>query len=66
MWRQSAAQVTLPDTLDEYREYLQRGLRMLQGHHYQIVLRELETLHGHENRLQEWADLSIELAEKWA
>ncbi len=66
MWRQSAAQVTLPDTLDEYREHLERGLQMLQGHHYQIVLRELETLHGHENRLQDWADVSIQLAEKWA
>ncbi len=66
MWRQSAAQVTLPDTLDEYREHLERGLRMLQGHPYQIVLRELETLHGHEDRLHEWAEASIELAEEYA
>ncbi|MGI5816542.1 MAG: hypothetical protein ACOX9R_00420 [Armatimonadota bacterium] len=66
MWRQSAAQVTLPETLDEHRKHLEWGLQRLQGHHYQIVLRELETLRGHENRLQEWATLAIELAEKWA
>ena len=66
MWRQSAAQVTLPDTLEEHREHLEHGLQMLQGHPYQIVLRELETLHGHENRLQEWARLGIEMAEKYA
>lgn len=66
MWRQSAAQVTVRDTLDEYREHLERGLQMLQGHPYQIVLREIETLHGHERRLHEWADVSIELSEKYA
>jgi hypothetical protein len=44
MWRQSAAQVTLPDTLDEHRAHLEWGLQRLQGHSYQIVLRELETL----------------------
>jgi hypothetical protein len=66
MWRQSAAQVTVRDTLDEYREHLEHGLQMLQGHPYQIVLREIETLHGHPDRLHEWADVSIELAEKYA
>jgi len=66
MWRQSAAQVTLPDTLDEHRAHLERGLAMLQGHPYQIVLREIETLRGRNNRLHEWAKLAIEMAEKYA
>lgn len=66
MWRQSAAQVTLPDTLDEHREHLEHGLSQLQGHSYQIVLRELETLKGHPGRLHDWAKLAIEMAEKYA
>jgi len=66
MWRQSAAQVTLPDTLDEHRRHLENGLRRLRGCHYQIVLRELETLHGHPTRLQDWARLAIDLAGKYA
>jgi hypothetical protein len=66
MWRQSAAQVTLPDTLDEHRAHLERGLSMLQGHPYQIVLREIETLRGRNRRLHEWAKVAIEMAEKYA
>lgn len=66
MWRQSAAQVTLPDTLDEHREHLEWGLSQLQGHSYQIVLRELETLRGRPDRLHDWAKLAIEMAEKYA
>ncbi len=66
MWRQSAAQVALPDTLDEHRAHLEWGLSRLQGHPYQIVLREIETLRGRNNRLHEWAKLAIEMAEKWA
>jgi len=66
MWRQSAAQVTLPDTLDDHREHLEWGLSRLQGHPYQVVLRELETLNGREGRLRDWAQLGIEIAEKYA
>ncbi len=66
MWRQSAAQVTLPDTLDEHRAHLEAGMSRLQGHFYQVVLRELETLHGHPNRLRDWARLGIEMAAKYA
>ncbi len=66
MWRQSAAQVTLPDTLDEHREHLEWGLSRLHGHPYQIVLRELETLRGRSDRLRNWARLAIEMSEKWA
>ena len=66
MWRQSAAQVTVNATLDEHRAHMESGLKRLQGHFYQIVLRELETLNGRPNRLREWARLAIELAEKYA
>jgi len=66
MWRQSAAQVTINASLDEHREHLESGLRRLQGHHYQIVLRELQTLNGRPDRLRDWARLAIDLAEKYA
>ena len=66
MWRQSSAQVTLPDDLSEHRRHLEDGLQRLQGCHYQIVLREIQTLCGRQERLRDWARLTIELAEKHA
>ena len=66
MWRQSSAQVTVNETLDEHREHLESGLRRLQGHYYQVVLRELQTLNGKPNRLRDWARMAIDLAEKYA
>jgi hypothetical protein len=66
MWRQSSAQVTVSDTLDEHRRHLEAGLRRLRGCHYQIVLRELETLNGRPERLRDWARLAIEMAENYA
>jgi hypothetical protein len=65
-WRQHAGDVVFPNDLAPIREHLQQGMRKLQGHCYQVVLRELETLHGHPNRLQEWARTAIDLAEKYA
>ena len=66
MWRQSSAQVTIADTLDEHRRHLESGLQRLRGCHYQIVLRELQTLNGRPNRLRDWARMAIDLAEKYA
>jgi hypothetical protein len=66
MWRQSAAQVTVNATLDEHRRHLEAGLQRLRGHPYQVVLRELQTLHGRPERLREWARLAIGLAEEYA
>jgi hypothetical protein len=66
MWRQHAASVVFADDLAPIRQHLEQGMRKLQGHYYQVVLRELETLHGHPNRLQEWARTAIEVAEKYA
>ncbi|OGV93068.1 MAG: hypothetical protein A3K19_13585 [Lentisphaerae bacterium RIFOXYB12_FULL_65_16] len=66
MWRQSSAQVTINATLDEHRRHLESGLRRLQGYHYQVVLRELQTLSNRPERLRDWARLAIGLAEKYA
>jgi len=66
MWRQSAAQVTLPKDLSEHKEHLDKGLAQLQGIPHQIVLRELQTLRGRPNRLRDWARLAIRLEEQIA
>jgi len=66
MWRQSAAAVTLPDDTEPIQRHLEEGMRKLQGHYYQVVLRELETLHGHPTRLRDWARMGIQAAEKYA
>ena len=62
MWRQSAAEVTLPDDLSQVREHLDEGMRKLRGCHYQVVLREIETLPHGVQRLRDWAQLATHLA----
>lgn len=64
MWRQLSAHVMVPDSLEAYREELVAGLRLLRGHSYQVVLREVESLHGHRDRLKEWAELAIRSVEQ--
>jgi hypothetical protein len=66
MWRQLSAMVVFADDLEPIRKHLETGMQKLQGLHYQVVLRELETLQGHPRRLQEWAALAKELGEKYA
>lgn len=66
MWRQPAHGVVFPDDLEPIREHLEDGMKRLQGHHYQVVLRELETLHGHPDRLREWAQIAVEVAGEYA
>ena len=63
MWRQLSAHVMLPDSLDAVEEHLKIGMKKLKGSFYQIILREVETLANHPNRLREWAHLAIRLAE---
>ena len=46
------------------RKDLETGMRKLQGLPYQVILREVETLAGHPNRLKEWAEIAMETA--WA
>jgi hypothetical protein len=66
MWRQLSAHVMLPDELDGVRRDLETGARKLRGSAYQIILREVETLAGHPNRLAEWAAVAIDTAERFA
>ncbi len=66
MWRQKASDVVFPDGLDTVRRDLEAGARRLQGCRYQIVLRELQTLAGHPQRLHDWTRLAIDAAETWA
>jgi len=62
MWRQKAGDVVFPDDTDTIRRDLEEGLRRLRGCRYQIVLRELQTLCGHPDRLHLWTRLAKELA----
>ncbi len=64
MWRQKATDVVMPDSVDSIHKDLEEGAKKLRGRSYQIVLRELQTLAGHNNRLQEWTRLAIEAAER--
>jgi hypothetical protein len=66
MWRQSASDVVYPDDMAPIVAHLEQGMRKLQGHPYQVVLRELQTLAGHPDRLKEWARAAITVAEKYA
>ena len=66
MWRQSSEQVTVASDLSEHRQHLEAGMERLRGLHYQVVLRELQTLDGRPERLREWARLAIDLAEEYA
>ena len=54
------------DEIGPIRRHLRAGMGKLQGYHYQVVLRELETLAGHPDRLHEWARTAIEVAEEYA
>jgi hypothetical protein len=64
MWRQLSAHVMVPEDLASYARELEAGLRLLRGHSCQVVLREVESLHGHRDRLKEWADLTIRTVER--
>jgi len=66
MWRQKASDVVFPDDANQIKHDLMEGARQLRGHHYQIVLRELETLAGHPQRLHEWTQFAKEAAERYA
>ena len=62
MWRQKATDVVFPDDVAAIRKNLREGAAKLKGSYYQIVLRELETLHGHKDRLHVWTRLAKEAA----
>ena len=64
MWRQKASDVVFPDDEATIQRDLDEGARKLQGCHYQIVLRELQSLFGHQDRLHVWTRLGKEAAAK--
>jgi hypothetical protein len=66
MWRQKASDVVFPDDSATIRRDLEEGARRLQGLRYQIVLRELETLDGHDDRLHVWSQMAREAAAKFS
>jgi hypothetical protein len=66
MWRQKASDVVFPDDVEPVRRHLDDGMRRLKGCYYQVVLRELQTLMGHPDRLHVWTRLAIEAAERHA
>ncbi|MBU4200780.1 MAG: hypothetical protein KKE37_05700 [Verrucomicrobia bacterium] len=66
MWRQKASEVVFPKESGTIRQDLLNGARQLQGCYYQIVLRELETLGGHPDRLHVWTRYAREAAEQFA
>jgi hypothetical protein len=63
MWRQKASDVVYGD-LEATRRHLHEGMRLSQGCHRQIVLRELQTLAGDPKRLHKWSAMAKEAAEK--
>jgi hypothetical protein len=66
MWRQKASDVVFPEDGAQIRKDLMEGARKLEGHYYQIVLRELQTLAGNTNRLHEWTRFAKEAADKYS
>jgi len=66
MWRQKASDVVFAENVDRVREDLVEGARCLRGRPHQIVLRELETLAGHSDRLHDWVRLAKAAAFRYA
>jgi len=66
MWRQKASDVVFTDDVETIWRDLEEGCKRLQGFHYQIVLRELQTLSGHPDRLHVWTRAATEMAAKYA
>ena len=66
MWRQKASSVVFPDDLASIERHLDKGMKKLHGRPVQIVLRELQTLAGHPDRLRQWTRLAKEAAARYA
>ena len=64
MWRQKAGDVVIPDDAGRIKRDLDEGMRRLKGCHVQIVLRELQSLFGHADRLHVWTECAKEAAAK--
>jgi len=66
MWRQKASDVVLPGDTETIQRDLEEGTRKLQGCYVQVVLRELQTLAGHPDRLHIWTRLAKEAAARYS
>ena len=66
MWRHKASDVVCPHDTAALKQYVNENAKKLQGAYYQIVLRELQTQMGHDNRLYEWIQISKEAATKYS
>ncbi len=66
MWRQKASDVVFADDVSSIKKHLEDGTKKLKGCYAQIVLRELQTLANHPDRLHVWTRLAIEAAENIA
>ena len=66
MWRQKASDVVFAPDAAALRRQLEDCMRRIEGCYVQVVLRELQTLAGHPDRLHLWTRLAIEAAEKYA
>jgi len=66
MWRQKASDVVFAAAAATVERDLEDGAKRLRGYHYQIVLRELQTLADHPDRLHVWTRLAKEAAAKYA
>ena len=65
MWRQKATDVVFND-LESTKKHLEEGMKITKGCYVQIVLRELQTLNGNNQRLKEWASIAKEITAKYA
>ena len=65
MWRQKASDVVFPDDVSGIKRHLDEGVNKLKGCYAQVVLRELQTLSGHPDRLHTWARLAKDAAERY-
>lgn len=60
MWRHKASDVVFPDDTAALRRTIREQAAILKGSSYQAVLRELQTLAGHPDRLSEWTRITID------
>lgn len=64
MWRQKASEVVFAEDTSRIEQHLSDGMRRLHGCSYQVILRELQTLAGHPDRLHVWTRMAIAAAER--
>ena len=58
MWRHLASDVVCSDDTTELKKKINEQAALLTGSYYQAILRELQTLMGHPNRLHEWCKIT--------